>query len=167
MRIVAMSDSHGDGNAVRQVVETHLGDADLFLHLGDGAAEFCAVMEEYPRKAAAYVVGNNESVFFQWNHRKSMTIDAGGHTIFLTHGDRLHVKLDLLELLYMGKRSGTDVILFGHTHRALDEETDGIRLINPGALRYPRGGGPSYAVLDLAENKIAVQFCSVGENRPR
>ena len=160
MRIIAMSDSHGDRRAVRRVVEKHLADADLFVHLGDGGAEFCAVMEEHPEKAFAWVAGNNEAMFFQWNHRKSMTIDAGGHKIYLAHGDRLHVKLDLLELLYMGKRSGADVVLFGHTHRAHDEEREGVRLINPGALRYPRGGGPSYAVLDLSEDKIRVSLAA-------
>lgn len=161
MRIVIMADSHGDCKTVERIVEAHRMDADLFLHLGDGVAEFCRVMEQYPQKKSLYVVGNHEDETFHWNHFESTVMNACGHRIFVTHGDKLHAKLDTLELKYMGKMNGADMVLFGHTHIALDEERDGVRLINPGALNYPRDGSASYAVIDFSESGIKVQFFQV------
>ena len=44
---------------------------------------------------------------------------------------------------------------YGHTHRPVVEEEDGILVINPGSLTFPRQQGrrPSYAVMDVEEGK--------------
>ena len=103
---------------------------------------------------------NHEDERFHWNYCENTIIRAEGHRFFLCHGDTFHVKLDLLELHYMGRR-GADVVLFGHTHVAFDEEKDGVRLINPGALRYPRDGEPSYAIIDIAGKDISLQIIRI------
>lgn len=161
MRIVVMSDSHGDIETVRRIVEAHIAEADLFLHLGDGISEFRSVMEQYPQKKSIYVVGNHEDEFYHSNHFESLIITAEGHRIFLTHGDRLHTKLDTLELRYLGKKTNAEVVLFGHTHKAQDEAWEGIRFVNPGALYEPRVGAASYAIIDLDENGVEVRFSPV------
>ena len=40
MRIVVLSDSHGNAAVVEQIIRRHQADAEGFLHLGDGAREF-------------------------------------------------------------------------------------------------------------------------------
>ena len=49
---------------------------------------------------------------------------------------------------------GCDIAMFGHTHRPYLEEVDGITLLNPGSLSYPRQEGrmPSYMIMDLADD---------------
>ena len=42
-----------------------------------------------------------------------------------------------------------DAALCGHTHIAADETIYGVRVINPGALRYARDGATRYAILDV------------------
>lgn len=42
--------------------------------------------------------------------------------------------------------------IFGHTHRALDETIDGVRLLNPGSLGQPRDGDSA----DLRRSSVGV-----------
>ena len=57
-----------------------------------------------------------------------------------------------------GKARECQVVLFGHTHRPVEENRRGILLLNPGSLSYPRQEGrrPSYAVMELQQGKAPV-----------
>lgn len=46
-----------------------------------------------------------------------------------------------------------DIVMFGHTHRPCYEVQDGIVVLNPGSLSYPRQEGrrPSYMMMELNE----------------
>jgi predicted phosphodiesterase len=55
----------------------------------------------------------------------------------------------VMQKAYMGEREHTDIILFGHTHTAVHEIKSGVHIVSPGALRYARDGGPSYAIIDV------------------
>ena len=50
---------------------------------------------------------------------------------------------------------GCKIAMYGHTHMPLIENEDGILVINPGSLTYPRQRGrrPSYAVMQIEEGK--------------
>ena len=45
--------------------------------------------------------------------------------------------------------------MFGHTHRPYFEEKDGIIILNPGSLSFPRQEGRkgSYMIMELNEDK--------------
>jgi predicted phosphodiesterase len=55
-----------------------------------------------------------------------------------------------------------DLLLYGHTHDPVDRVVDGVRLINPGAVGYPRNEPASarYALLAW-EGAWRVDFCLV------
>ena len=41
-----------------------------------------------------------------------------------------------------GRRSSkVDIVMFGHTHKPYFEQKDGITVLNPGSLAYPRQEG--------------------------
>jgi putative phosphoesterase len=46
---------------------------------------------------------------------------------------------------------GYDVVMYGHTHRPEIEEKNGITILNPGSLSYPRqiGRKPSYIIMEI------------------
>ena len=46
---------------------------------------------------------------------------------------------------------GFDIAMFGHTHRPFYENKNGLILLNPGSLSYPRQENrlPSYAVMNI------------------
>lgn len=51
--------------------------------------------------------------------------------------------------------SGMDVIVFGHTHKALVEERKGTLLVNPGSPNDRRFSDRlSYAVMDIENDEI-------------
>lgn len=86
---------------------------------------------------------------------------AAGHTIFVTHGHREGAHYSYSSAITEEARmAGADIVLFGHTHVAEDAigyrsiKDEGqrqiIEAINPGSLKFPRGGrGPSFAVVEV------------------
>ncbi len=92
------------------------------------------------------------------SERDFWLIKAGGKRIYATHGHKYDVKLDLALLQFMARRNLADVVLFGHTHVALNETRAGMLFVNPGAMRFSRDGGASYAVLDISEDEVKVNI---------
>ena len=48
-----------------------------------------------------------------------------------------------------------EIVFFGHTHKPVIEKKNGVLVINPGSLSFPRQEGrkPSYVVMELNENE--------------
>ena len=46
-----------------------------------------------------------------------------------------------------------DIVMFGHTHKPYFSQKDGLTVLNPGSLSYPRQDGrkPSYMVMEIDE----------------
>ena len=118
MRLAILSDTHG---LLRPQVLEHLKTADVILHGGDiNQPSIVDRLEEY---APLYVVrGNNDK---EWAEQlpHDLTVTLGGVTFFLVHNKK-EVPADL---------SGVDVVVFGHSHRYVQEEKDGLLWLNPGS----------------------------------
>ena len=146
--LVVISDTHGrtEGlNALRPL----FAENDYIVHLGDGAADMRAVSEEYPDKI--YVCqGNCDSypALSEW------VLEVESVRILICHGHRYGVKSDLSTLAVAAKRQGCDAAFYGHTHRPLISEEDGVLLVNPGSLRFPARQGGSYAYVTVVKDKI-------------
>lgn len=146
MRILVVSDTHGNYQLLRQVVKA-AGSVDLLLHAGDGSSDLSKLTREFPTLSLAAVAGNCDPFS---NQPRELLLDVGGKKLFLTHGDRYQVKWDLLRLYLEGQERGADLIVFGHTHRPLINNERGILLFNPGSLsRNNTGESPSYGWLEL------------------
>lgn len=64
-----------------------------------------------------------------------------GKIFYLAHGH--HANLQNLPPLPKGS-----VFLSGHTHVKLDEETEGIRCLNPGSVSIPKDGSHSFLIYE-------------------
>ncbi len=157
MKIVVMSDSHGSAGAVFRVIRKHT-DADLFIHLGDGAIEVKAargILGEDAHKLRS-VRGNcdapSDDVPLQ------MTIDLPyGHKILAAHGHAFQIKASTGTIRDEAHRLGCDILLYGHTHVRQNSWNDGLYIVNPGSLSHPRDGRPpGYAVISVSEKGILV-----------
>ena len=62
-----------------------------------------------------------------------------GIKIFVTHGHMYNVKSEYNTIFYKGKEVGADIVLFGHSHKALINSYDGITIMNPGSISLPYG----------------------------
>lgn len=152
MRIIAMSDSHGNFNRVRRIVEANMDTTDIFIHLGDGLEEFGDVHHLYPQLHFVAVKGNND-----WGsmEQKTKLIICGGKNVMLTHGDLYGVKTGLEEYESAARQSKAEVALYGHTHVPRSDYCDGVFVINPGSLMGSYSNPPSYLALDITAAGIA------------
>lgn len=170
MKILLISDTHGELDITRAILQKHM-DIDLCLHLGDIGFD----LTQLPYSITA-VRGNHDR-----NTRlpKKLKLKLEGHKLLALHGNIFddetvqevfamkHVAdEDLMELcmttLYgklaaYAKRKGCDILVFGHTHHQCQRIVDGVTLVNPGsiALGTPDSG---YAIMTIKEAGVSVQF---------
>jgi putative phosphoesterase len=148
MKIIIMSDSHGDVETVKAV---SLLPADAIFHCGDSELSYDdPVLNKLNR-----VRGNCDS---DDRFPNFIVTEVVGKTIFSVHGHEHDVNRSLLPLYYSAKENNADVILFGHSHLYGAEMQDGILFVNPGSTRQPRGGKqPTYAVVEW-DHSVRVLF---------
>ena len=118
MNLAILSDTHG---LLRPEVAEHLKTADAILHGGD--VNKPGIVDQLERYAPLYVVrGNNDK---EWAEQlpHDLTVTLGGVTFYLVHNKK-EVPADL---------TGIDAVVFGHSHKYLLEERDGVLWLNPGS----------------------------------
>lgn len=145
MRIVVLSDTHGDFNGFYRIINAQMG-ADIFIFLGDGARELGEIRDLYPDKRILAAKGNCDLGSVEPEEAVCM---AGEKKILYTHGNLLGVDRGDERLLTFAKASKAHVALYGHTHVARVHYEDGVYLMNPGSVSRPREGGPSYGIVDI------------------
>ena len=81
-------------------------------------------------------------------------IYIGKYRVLLTHGHYYNVSLGTEQITEDAKERGFDIVMFGHTHRPYLDDSQGIIVLNPGSLSYPRQQGrkPSYMIIELDES---------------
>ncbi|MGL4345155.1 MAG: YfcE family phosphodiesterase [Cellulosilyticaceae bacterium] len=153
MKVLVISDTHGKTQRVDMLVKllmpyglTHI------LHAGDYIADALEIKQKYPELVVEGVPGNCD--FRDMGVERNRLIDVGGVPIFITHGDKHHVKHHYEEVLIDAAAHEAKIAIFGHTHSAFKEKKEGILLLNPGSLVQPRDTTyPSFAILEI-ENGV-------------
>lgn len=141
MRILVVSDSHGDSFALRRAVERESG-CSLIIHLGDGERD-TAFLHDIP---LLQVRGNCD--FYSELPATRLT-QEGGKTILCTHGHTQMVKYGLQALRQEALDKHADIALYGHTHVPVQTYEDGLYLCNPGSLH-----NGDYAVLEIVRGGV-------------
>ena len=111
MRIGVVSDTHGDFQALEQVLD-QAGEVDLWLHAGDYSR-----MLPISRKSPAFRCMRCAATATVMKTGPGGTGDpaAGVHPA-MTHGHRYVRYNDWSRLLYWGEEKKADVVIFGHIH---------------------------------------------------
>ena len=132
IRVVVLSDSHGDEQAIRRVLRKEA--ASVVIHLGDGAAEAMRLAGENPLQTWHIVRGNCDG----WGcpYQEEMVLPIGGVTFMVTHGHRYGVKRELDLLADSAVSKGAQIVCFGHTHTPYCAYHQGVLLLNPGSCAY-------------------------------
>ena len=124
---------------------------DMLVHCGDveGREIFIEALVDCP---CCIVSGNND--FFSDLPREE-EIDIDGNKVLVTHGHYYGVSMDISGVAEEAKSRDCDAVFFGHTHKPVIEEIDGVLAINPGSLSYPRQHGrkPSYVILETDKDR--------------
>lgn len=160
MRIIVISDTHGNVNAIESVfLRNH--DADLFIHLGDGERDldsFLCGNPEYTDKTV-HVCGNCDIGSLSPGF---VVLPVFGHKIFATHGHLFAVKNDLEIIKKNARLNCCDIILYGHTHTRFNKQEDGFYILNPGSACCPYDGtNPSFGHIDIFYSGIVTNIADV------
>lgn len=159
VRIIVMSDSHGNYGALEKIVELNLGHADMFIHLGDGENETDRLRMKYPHLDIRSVAGNCDYASLLPDY---MVVSANGTRIFCAHGHRCYVKSGLELIRSLARDNRCKVVLFGHTHERYLSYEDGIYIMNPGSCSCPRDGrSPSFGSIDITPKGILTNIADL------
>ena len=157
MKILVVSDTHRKDDNLKLVLSEECP-LDMLIHLGDaeGSEHFIPDWVN-PECRMEMVLGNND--FFSRLDRER-EIDIAGHKAFITHGHYYGVSMGPEGLVDEAKSRGCDIAMYGHTHRPFLDVIDGVTVLNPGSLSYPRQEGrrPSYMIIHVdADGKMEYQ----------
>lgn len=142
MRILAVSDTHGDLYSLRCAIRQQ-PKAEVVLHMGDGEREMAELKMEFTDRMIVGVRGNCD-----WGSALPVTqeLQLAGKKIFFTHGHLYQAKMGLYTITCAAREREADILLFGHTHTPLKDYEDGLHILNPGSLH---GANASYGVIDI------------------
>lgn len=117
-RIGIISDTHG---LLREEVKVHLQGCDMILHAGDINSK--AVLEELDGIALTFPVRGNADK--EWADEIPMTrvVEVNGIRIFMIHNKK-QIQEDAA--VY-------DLVIYGHSHKYEEKETEGTKWLNPGS----------------------------------
>ena len=148
MKILFFSDSHRSRGGMLDAIDAHR--PDQVIHLGDLQSDAEELTYVYPKLPICMVPGNCDG----WTMdplKKQITL--AGKRILLSHGHLWGVKKGYEAAVADARAVGADILLFGHTHRALCQQLeDGLWMMNPGASRA------SYGLIRIEQGQI---HCSI------
>lgn len=143
MKLSILSDTHG---LLRPRVVDCLKTADAILHGGDINNQ--SIVDELRQYAPLYVVrGNNDK---EWAEAipHDLTVTLGGVHFYMVHNKKEAFPVP----------DGVDVVVFGHSHKYLQEEKDGLLWLNPGSCG-PRRFHQEITLMmaEVSDGKISVE----------
>ena len=152
MKILIVSDIHRKDENLKWVIRK-TKPFDMLIHLGDAEGSEYEIMKWVDKGCdLEMIMGNND--FFSDLPREEI-IDLAGKKILVTHGHTYGVSGGTDGIVEAARARGCEAVLFGHTHYPEIEMQEGILVINPGSLTFPRQRGRkfSYAVMEAEEGK--------------
>lgn len=138
MKVLVLSDSHGDLTNMVTAVERE--QPDLVLHLGDCWQDARRLAAQFPRLPMEHVPGNCD---FRPEEPAEKLLFLEDCRVLICHGHTYGVKTSLLSAGYKAEQENLDAFLFGHTHKPLVDRRGKTLFLNPGSigkgLRYTYG----------------------------
>ncbi|MHB8154994.1 MAG: metallophosphoesterase family protein [Candidatus Omnitrophota bacterium] len=132
-------------NAFKQV--------DLIIHAGDIVS--LGVIEELKSICAkvVVVVGNMDQEAVRKKYPLKQVLEVLGHRVGLMHG--VGPALNLPQLLKdVFKDDNCDLIIFGHSHKPMNERIGGVLFFNPGSATDLTAAYNSYGIIELKERLV-------------
>lgn len=149
--LAVLSDTHGNMPQITHISGV-LQECDYIVHLGDTSGDGSRIRRDFGDKTV--LINGNCDLTKLGDDEKVLEIE--NVRIFATHGHLYSAKTTLSKLVYRAKELNCTVVLYGHTHRAREDEVDGVTLINPGNLSRYSKNSYCYLVIngDKAVSKI-------------
>jgi putative phosphoesterase len=149
MRIGVLSDTHLHrvSRDLREILDHHLSQVDVLFHVGDYTSP--VVMEFLSSKNFHGVHGNMDPLGIRAVLPEKKIVELGGFRFGLIHGWGSSAGL---EEKVLGQFTDVDVIVYGHSHKPVNDMVQGILLFNPGtASGYSSSGVHSIGILECGD----------------
>ncbi|MEA1975725.1 MAG: metallophosphoesterase [Bacillota bacterium] len=151
MKILIVSDSHGDKETLLSVIEKENPEKVFFL--GDYISDIYEI-ESLLNADICAVKGNTDVGV---NGVEDIILNIYNQRILLTHGHKYNVNQTMYKLYLKARENFVDYVFFGHTHRYEDFIENGIRFINPGSIAKPRDGDKgTYIIFDMQVDEVRI-----------
>ncbi|MCX8124599.1 MAG: YfcE family phosphodiesterase [Spirochaetes bacterium] len=131
MKILVISDSHGNIQKLKQIIEAEKT-FDWLIHCGDGINDLIHVV--LPKNVQVITVCGNIDRARGINGSTTIVENIKGYKFFITHGDLFGAHHDITGVWSEATRLGCDIACFGHTHRAMNDNVTPY-MFNPGAAQ--------------------------------
>ena len=157
MKLLIMSDTHGDAGIIQQV-KSYYPDVDGFIHCGDSELPY----DHKYLQGMERVRGNCDRTDDRFPDEQ--LVELGDERIFIAHGHHFNVKATMMSITYRAMEVGASICCFGHSHLLGAEKIGGTLFLNPGSLRKPRGRKEkSFILLEVTDEAYIVK-CYSDEN---
>ena len=146
MKVLIVSDTHGRNNGYLDILEQH-EKMDMVIHCGDVEGSEYLISSSAGCKTVI-VQGNND--YFS-DLPKEAVVMLGKYKALVTHGHPYYVNMGYQHLVREAKKRKMDMVIYGHTHCPVICEENGILVLNPGSLTYPRQQGrkSTYIIMEI------------------
>lgn len=155
MKLLAVSDNHGDRQILQTIFAAYGPQVDGLFHCGDSEM----TKDDALFKGVQVVKGNND---FGPDFPNEVQQVIDGTKIFMTHGHLYNVGMSLTQLDLRVREIDAEVVLFGHTHQLAAEMSQGRLYVNPGSISLPRGQyasiGGTFAIIEVTADQMTVDF---------
>lgn len=147
MRILVVSDTHENlRNAIALYDKVNANNpVDCIIHCGDFYSDGVRLAEIYGQTVYA-VHGNCDG----GRDEEFKVVETPAGKILVIHGHVEDVNFSLTNACYLAKREKCGMVCFGHTHKPVIKEQDGILFVNPGSASRPKYGEKSSAAVVTA-----------------
>lgn len=147
MKIGIISDSHG---IIHPEIVSLINTCDIAVHAGD-IVDIKALQQLNPKQKIIAVVGNNDGHIPCFEEVE--TIQLPGGDLVVEHGHQHGYQTPSHSLMRQAYPSAK-VIVYGHTHKRIIDQTASPWVINPGAAGEVRNhGGSSCLILTAAADR--------------
>ncbi|MFA6357243.1 MAG: metallophosphoesterase family protein [Candidatus Omnitrophota bacterium] len=165
MKIGVISDTHIPDKCehIPKTVLNVFKGVDLVIHAGDIVS--LKALEELKDVCEKVVVvaGNMDPDEVVRKYPQKQVLDILGLKIGLAHGSGAPVGLvDLLKGIF--EKDGCDIIVFGHSHRPMNEKIGKTLFFNPGSATDFISGDTTYGIIEINEknkNKIEASIIKI------
>lgn len=152
MKYLVISDNHGDREILVKIFNHYKNKVDAIFHCGDS---------ELPSDDSIWngidvVKGNCD---YSSGYPNTVTKVIGSDSIFMTHGHLFSVNSGLETVKAQAKQNGSNIVFYGHTHRAKTNFEDNLLFVNPGSISQPRGiSKKTFAIVQSTVDAYTIQF---------
>jgi putative phosphoesterase len=150
MRIGVLSDTHlhRASDEFKDLVDHYLAGTDAIFHVGDFTSR--RIVEYLSKRPFYGVCGNMDPLDIKARLPQKCVVELGGYRFGLIHG---WGPSEGLEERVLDCFSNVDMIVYGHSHKAVNHVKAGVLLFNPGtACGYSANGFHSVGILECEES---------------